>query len=322
MVFFATSALAQVTTKRWDAYTNLTGSTIAADDEWLIWDTSAVGLRNVIHSELVAKINADWRIQHEEDFDPCTAGEWSFGVDETTGAILWCDGDSTEYTLGPIDDTAGQSETNRTFSANKILSSFLGLSGGTLTGFLTLHATPTADYHAATKEYVDAQIDSIPDFDGSNVSITGGSISGVTLSFGSLSGNGVRGYTYSVTAGEALAAFDVVAIRNDGGTAKAYKYRCASADSDKALLAIGITTAAIDSAATGTIITDGLVRNSGWDLAAADTGKTIYASTTDGLISTTIPSSSGDVIQAIGRVVDGAAEIIYLRPSMDYGVIQ
>jgi hypothetical protein len=31
----------------------------------------------------------------------------------------------------------------------------LALAGGTLTGFVTLHATPTADFHAATKKYVD-----------------------------------------------------------------------------------------------------------------------------------------------------------------------
>ncbi len=35
-------------------------------------------------------------------------------------------------------------------------SSYLGLAGGTLTGFLTLHADPTASLHAVTKQYADA----------------------------------------------------------------------------------------------------------------------------------------------------------------------
>lgn len=35
-------------------------------------------------------------------------------------------------------------------------------SGGTLTGFLTLHANPTSALHAATKQYVDTEINAIP----------------------------------------------------------------------------------------------------------------------------------------------------------------
>lgn len=35
------------------------------------------------------------------------------------------------------------------------------LTGGTLSGFLTLHAAPTADMHAATKKYVDDQVGGI-----------------------------------------------------------------------------------------------------------------------------------------------------------------
>jgi hypothetical protein len=51
----------------------------------------------------------------------------------------------------------------------EVLSNLTGLqlSGGTLTGFLTLHADPTNALHAATKQYVDANGGSItPDFDG------------------------------------------------------------------------------------------------------------------------------------------------------------
>jgi hypothetical protein len=39
---------------------------------------------------------------------------------------------------------------------------YLPLTGGSLTNFLTLHAAPTANLHAATKLYVDTKVDSIP----------------------------------------------------------------------------------------------------------------------------------------------------------------
>lgn len=38
----------------------------------------------------------------------------------------------------------------------------LNLTGGTLSGFLTLHATPTSNMHAATKEYVDTKFSQVP----------------------------------------------------------------------------------------------------------------------------------------------------------------
>jgi uncharacterized protein YoxC len=42
-----------------------------------------------------------------------------------------------------------------------LLAQKLNLSGGTLTGFLTLHAAPTQRMHAATKDYVDTEINGI-----------------------------------------------------------------------------------------------------------------------------------------------------------------
>lgn len=42
----------------------------------------------------------------------------------------------------------------------KIIDKYLQLSGGTMTGFLTLNANPTQNLHAATKKYVDDQVSS------------------------------------------------------------------------------------------------------------------------------------------------------------------
>lgn len=39
-----------------------------------------------------------------------------------------------------------------------IASTYLAKAGGTMTGFITLHAAPTADLHAATKKYVDDRL--------------------------------------------------------------------------------------------------------------------------------------------------------------------
>lgn len=47
--------------------------------------------------------------------------------------------------------------TNKIASSSYDYESFLLESGGTLSGFLTLHASPTSDYHAVTKEYVDTE---------------------------------------------------------------------------------------------------------------------------------------------------------------------
>jgi hypothetical protein len=53
------------------------------------------------------------------------------------------------------------------------------LAGGVMTGFLTLHANPTANLHAATKQYVDNRIASIPM---QNLRITAGANSTVSYS--------------------------------------------------------------------------------------------------------------------------------------------
>lgn len=48
------------------------------------------------------------------------------------------------------------SQSNVQVNLQQLHDTKLGLSGGTLTGFLTLHANPTQNLHAATKQYVDS----------------------------------------------------------------------------------------------------------------------------------------------------------------------
>lgn len=54
-------------------------------------------------------------------------------------------------------DLSNYISTNNTAVAN-LVSGKVDISGDTLTGFLTLHANPTANMHAATKQYVDSRL--------------------------------------------------------------------------------------------------------------------------------------------------------------------
>jgi hypothetical protein len=55
----------------------------------------------------------------------------------------------------------------------------------------------------------------------------------------------------------------------------------------------------------------GYIINSGF---TTNTGNIVYVSTTAGEVTTTAPSSSGDVIRIIGYSIDGTNEIIYFSP--------
>jgi len=76
-----------------------------------------------------------------------------------------------------------------------VLAAYLPLSGGTLSGFLTLHADPTSGMHAATKQYVDnyalgldfkqsVRVASTANVDISTALENGDSLDGVTLATG------------------------------------------------------------------------------------------------------------------------------------------
>jgi hypothetical protein len=70
---------------------------------------------------------------------------------------LWWDSDSGILYLRYNDGTSTQ-----WVQAAATVGGGLPLEGGTLTGFLTLHADPTATFHASTKQYVDNKFAAVP----------------------------------------------------------------------------------------------------------------------------------------------------------------
>ena len=56
-----------------------------------------------------------------------------------------------------VSHLGGQAAANYLLSATAA-STYLAKAGGTMTGFITLHAAPTADMHAATKKYADDKV--------------------------------------------------------------------------------------------------------------------------------------------------------------------
>lgn len=74
--------------------------------------------------------------------------------DDNTGAIS-VDTTSIQARVADVSDTEIGYLANVTSDIQSQIDGKLGLSGGTMTGFITLHADPTQAMHATTKEYVD-----------------------------------------------------------------------------------------------------------------------------------------------------------------------
>jgi len=114
----------------------------------------------------------------------------------------------------------------------------------------------------------------------------------------------VSGYGDIVTFGSGtLTAGDLYYLDALGGWSAA---DAASTSSSTGMLAF-----ALGSSPSEGMLVRGYIRNSGF---ATNTGDIVYISTTAGEITTTAPSSSGDVIRIIGYSIDGTNEIIYFSP--------
>lgn len=75
----------------------------------------------------------------------CSGGGTSVTIPANQSLVVFCDATNVERQTDGADRAYVQGE----------LANYLPLAGGSLTDFLTLHANPTADTHAATKAYVD-----------------------------------------------------------------------------------------------------------------------------------------------------------------------
>lgn len=80
-----------------------------------------------------------------------------------TGMIRWSSANSKwqKYNGTSWVDLAATFSMNVSSLGGQAAANYLLKSGGTLTGFLTLHAAPTADMHAATKKYADDKVNAL-----------------------------------------------------------------------------------------------------------------------------------------------------------------
>jgi hypothetical protein len=83
------------------------------------------------------------------------------------------------------------------------------------------------------------------------------------------------------------------------------------ADANSTSSSTGMLAFALGTSASDGMLVRGYIRNSGF---TTNTGNIVYVSTTAGEVTTTAPSSSGDVIRIIGYSIDGTNEIIYFSP--------
>jgi hypothetical protein len=114
----------------------------------------------------------------------------------------------------------------------------------------------------------------------------------------------VEGYGDIVTFGSGiLTAGDLYYLSPTGGWS--------AADAVSTSSSTGMLAFALGSSPSDGMLVRGYIINSGF---ATNTGDIVYISTTAGEVTTTAPSTSGDVIRIIGYSIDGTNEIIYFSP--------
>lgn len=113
------------------------------------------------------------------------------------------------------------------------------------------------------------------------------------------------GITALLTASENLAIGDLVYVSGNGTVGKA------DADAIAKMPAIGLAVEAINSGNPGPILLQGMFRDDTFNFTA---GNRLFASTTDGGITATVPSGSNDVAQAVGVALSD--DVIYFKPDM------
>lgn len=106
---------------------------------------------------------------------------------------------------------------------------------------------------------------------------------------------GIGAETKSITASEALSAGDLVNLWNDSGTVK-----CRKADASNARQAHGFVLSPVSADASATVYFEGTVT----DLTGLTAGsRYCLSATTPGGVSTTIPTTAGQIYQPIGYAI-------------------
>ena len=113
------------------------------------------------------------------------------------------------------------------------------------------------------------------------------------------------------TAGETLSQSNLVYFKSDGKVWKANSGAIAT------MLVMGFAVAGITSAATGTILLRGIVRDDSWSWTIGSNA-VIYASGTSGALTQTVPSTTDSVVQVVGFAL--SATSIYFNPSPNYSI--
>lgn len=109
-------------------------------------------------------------------------------------------------------DTFQQASEKLQGQISNIASNYLQLSGGTMTGYITLHADPTQAFHAATKQYVDSVAEGLHIHAAVKVATNGtlASLSGGTVTYN----NGTSGVGATLTLSSALTQIDGYSLVN------------------------------------------------------------------------------------------------------------
>lgn len=122
-----------------------------------------------------------------------------------------------------------------------------------------------------------------------------------------------------VTAGEALAAGDLIAMDDSGGSARAFKADAAAAGGPERANPIGFADNAAAPGGPVTVVFDGRDTPSAFDVApvAADVGTLVYMSTTPGNVTLTAPSTSGQVAQKVGVLISTTDVIVQIGDGVE-----
>jgi len=115
-------------------------------------------------------------------------------------------------------------------------------------------------------------------------------------------GNGIQTL---VVAGQTLSIGQIARINSSG------EYALADADAAASMPAVGLAVDTLAATATGTLMLQGYFRDDTYDWTV---GGLLYASSTAGSLTHTVPSNSGQQVQVLGYAV--SADTIYFNPSL------